>query len=729
MRYANVIIDIAHEKVDRVFQYQIPEELSVEVGQCVYVPFGRSDSRRTAYVVELTEESSFAPERIKTIIGVDTTELGVDGQLIRLAWWLKENYGGTMYQALRMVLPVKAKIQLRAAYQVRLLRPELAADRHEEYLRKRQYGKARALSALLQSPILPKEVLTGEWRIAVTSLKALEREQVIVIEEAKPPKQELQTPPPLTSEQQYAVDQILSAAENGQTALLQGVTGSGKTRVYIELIGRILEEGKQAILLVPEIGLTYMLIKQFKDIFGDRVASIHSRMSAGERFREFERARNGQADIMIGPRSALFTPFSKLGLMILDEEHDESYKSELTPMYHTRETAIARATMEGAKVLLASATPSVESYYMAVHGSYKLVEMKKRVMERSLPQISLVDMREELKNGNRSLFSQQALSAITDCLKREEQVILFLNRRGYTGFIHCRSCGHVLKCPNCDVSLHEHNNGTMQCHYCGFVMPSLHVCPQCGSKSFGGFYGGTQKVEEIVERYFPEARVLRLDNDVAAAKGRQAVVIEDFLNHRADILIGTQMIAKGHDFPGVTLVCALAADMSLHGGGYRSGERTFQMLTQVAGRAGRGDRPGQVLIQTYQPEHYALTAVKVSDYQEFYNQEIMYRGLLGYPPVGHLLAVRLRGEEQEQARIASEYMGRLCHAAKIDGVQVIGPTDETIARINQVYRRILYIKHADYRILVRLKDLMEEYVRLNKGFDRLQVQYDFDPLR
>ncbi len=729
MRYANVIIDIAHEKVDRVFQYQIPEELSVEVGQCVYVPFGRSDSRRTAYVVELTEESSFAPERIKTIIGVDTTELGVDGQLIRLAWWLKENYGGTMYQALRMVLPVKAKIQLRAAYQVRLLRPELAADRHEEYLRKRQYGKARALSALLQSPILPKEVLTGEWRIAATSLKALEREQVIVIEEAKPPKQEQQTPPPLTSEQQYAVDQILSAAENGQTALLQGVTGSGKTRVYIELIGRILEEGKQAILLVPEIGLTYMLIKQFKDIFGDRVASIHSRMSAGERFREFERARNGQADIMIGPRSALFTPFSKLGLMILDEEHDESYKSELMPMYHTRETAIARATMEGAKVLLASATPSVESYYMAVHGSYKLVEMKKRVMERSLPQISLVDMREELKNGNRSLFSHQALSAITDCLKREEQVILFLNRRGYTGFIHCRSCGHVLKCPNCDVSLHEHNNGTMQCHYCGFVMPSLHACPQCGSKSFGGFYGGTQKVEEIVERYFPEARVLRLDNDVAAAKGRQAAVIEDFLNHRADILIGTQMIAKGHDFPGVTLVCALAADMSLHGGGYRSGERTFQMLTQVAGRAGRGDRPGQVLIQTYQPEHYALTAVKVSDYQEFYNQEIMYRGLLGYPPVGHLLAIRLRGGEQEQVRIASEYMGRLCHAAKIGGVQVIGPTDETIARINQVYRRILYIKHADYRILVRLKDLMEEYVRLNNGFDRLQVQYNFDPLR
>lgn len=729
MRFANVIIDIAHEKVDRVFQYRVPEGMPVEVGRCVTVPFGKGDARRSAYVVELTEEASLAPERIKTVLAVAETELSVDSQLIRLAWWLKENYGGTMYQALRMVLPVRAKVQIKKAYQVRLLDPASGEEAHERYLRKHQYGKARALSALLQSPILPREVLTGEWKIAASSLQALEREAVIAIEEARFEAPLPQKLPPLTSDQKAATDSLWEAVQDGQTSLLQGVTGSGKTRVYMELIDRLLAQNKQVIMLVPEIGLTYMLIKQFTDYFGDRVASIHSRMSKGERFRQFERARSGEADIMIGPRSALFTPFSNLGLMILDEEHDESYKSEWTPMYHARQTAIARAAMEGAAVLLASATPSVESYYMAVHGEYRLVQMSKRVFDRSLPDISLIDMREELKNGNRSLFSREALAAISDCLQRNEQVILFLNRRGYTGFIHCRSCGHVLKCPHCDVSLHEHNNGTMQCHYCGFVMPSLHSCPQCGSKSFGGFYGGTQKVEEMIQCYFPQAGVLRLDVDVAAAKGNQAAVLEDFLNHRADILVGTQMIAKGHDFPDVTLVCALAADMSLHGGGYRSGERTFQMLTQVAGRAGRGERSGRVLIQTYQPEHYALTAVKVGDYQEFYNQEIMYRGLLGYPPVGHLLAVRLRGEEKESLTVASEYMKRLCLAARIEGLQVIGPVDEVISRINQVYRRVLYIKHDEYRRLVHLKDLMEEYVKMNTGFAYMQIQYDFNPLR
>ena len=419
--------------------------------------------------------------------------------------------------------------------------------------------------------------------------------------------------------------------------LLFGVTGSGKTQVYMRLIQQVIQEGKQAIVLIPEIALTYQTVRRFYAMFGDKVSVLNSKLSQGERYDQFKRAKRGEVQVMVGPRSALFTSFSNLGLIVIDEEHESTYKSENTPRYHARETAIQRARMEHANVVMGSATPSLSAYSRA-ESEVSSGEIECRYEERPLPQVSIVDLREELKKGNRSVLSTELKASLSETLRKKEQAMLFLNRRGYAGFVSCRACGHVMKCPHCDVSLSEHNGRRLICHYCGYETVKPQVCPSCGSPHIGGFKAGTQQIEKVLEKDFPEARVLRMDFDTTRTKDSYEKD-GSFSRHEADILVGTQMIVKGHDFPDVTLVGVIAADLSLNMDDYHCGERTFQLLTQAVGRAGRGVKPGHAVIQTYQPEHYSIRAAATQDYAEFYKEEMGYRLLMDYPPAAHIMTI------------------------------------------------------------------------------------------
>ena len=430
---------------------------------------------------------------------------------------------------------------------------------------------------------------------------------------------------------------------------------------------------------------------------------------------------------MIGPRYALFTPFPNLGLIVIDEEHETSYQSETVPCYHARETAIERGNLEHCPVVLGSATPSVDAYYQAQNGTYRLFELNSRYENRQMPKVYSVDLRKELKQGNRSILSSILQEKIEERLKKKEQIMLFLNRRGYAGFFSCRSCGIVMKCPHCDVSLSQHRNGKLVCHYCGYETRQPQQCPVCGSPYIGGFRAGTQQIEEIVKKRFPQAKVLRMDLDTTRKKEGHANILAAFANQEADILIGTQMIVKGHDFPKVTLVGVLAADLSLNISDYRASERTFQLLTQAAGRAGRGEKPGEAIIQTYQPEHYSIQAAMHQDYRAFYEDEIGYRKLLGYPPVSNLLAIHGSCGNEELLETGMQYIKKFLNRVDNHGhLQIIGPADETVSKIADMYRKVIYIKQEDHQLLLRAKSRLEQYIEVNSGFREIRIQLDFN---
>lgn len=740
--YANIIIDISHEKLDRTFQYRIPEKLldQIHPGTPVEIPFGRSNRKIRGYVVEVTEEPEFAPERIKPVSHVIREGIPIEGQLIALAAWMRENFGGTMNQALKTVLPVKQKTTEKEQRLIWLKPdPTTAKSLLGELQRKHQTARARLLEALLEQSPLPYETVTQKLNITVSVIRAMQERELIRVESIRSWRNPLDqmkkqgTVVTLNPAQQ----QIVTGIENGwrsgdeRPCLLHGVTGSGKTEVYMELIKSVLREGKQAIVLIPEIALTFQTVLRFYNHFGERVSILNSRMSPGERSDQFERAKRGLLDVMIGPRSALFTPFPNLGVIIIDEEHEAAYKSETVPRYHARETAIARGMLCGAHVVLGSATPSVESYDRAQQGQYRLFEMKERVSARPLPTVYTVDLREELRNGNRSILSDRLRKLMTDRLEKKEQIMLFLNRRGVAGFVSCRSCGEVIKCPHCDVSLNLHNDGKLVCHYCGYQQPMVKKCPSCGSSYVGGFKAGTQKIEQYVRQQFPSARVLRMDLDTTRKKGGYESILSAFSNQEADILIGTQMIVKGHDFPNVTLVGILAADLSLHISDYRAPERTFQLLTQAAGRAGRGCRQGEVVIQTYQPEHYSIVTAAAQDYETFFQQEIFFREMLHYPPKWHMLVVHAASEKEmlvKQAQDMLKYKLLTKMDKEKEHLQIIGPADAAVSRINDIFRKVLYVKAEDYQLLVHAKNMLEQEIRKDPAFRAVTIQFDFDPM-
>ncbi|MDO5134442.1 MAG: primosomal protein N' [Eubacteriales bacterium] len=735
MIYADIIIDISHERLDRSFQYKVPETLEkrIRIGDVVSIPFGAGNRMRKGYVTGLSEEPRVEESRMKEIAALGELEETTESRLIALAAWMRENYGATMIQALKTVLPIQDKVRAKETRHLVLsISKEEASRLLQELEGTRFKARARLLRALLEKGRLP----LPQARELGASSRVLEYFQergvlsVEIGEVFRTPIEGRDIPrmerPPLSPDQKRAVEQIRREwrGETPRPVLLQGVTGSGKTRVYIELIQEVLREGKQAIVLIPEISLTYQTVRRFYGCFGDCVSVLNSRLSKGERYDQFRRAKQGDVQVMVGPRSALFTPFSQLGLIIIDEEHEPTYKSENSPRYHARETAVKRAGLEGAKVLLGSATPSLEAYSRAMAGEYALVELTARYEERPLPRVDVVDLRQELKKGNRSILSGELKDALEDCLKKGQQAMLFLNRRGYAGFVSCRSCGQVMKCPHCDVSLSEHHGNRLVCHYCGYERIKPRACPACGSPYIGGFKAGTQQIEDVVLAGFPRARVLRMDHDTTRAKGSYERILAAFAAGEADILIGTQMIVKGHDFPHVTLVGIIAADLSLNAEDYRCGERTFQLLTQAVGRSGRGRLPGRAVIQSYSPEHYSIQAAARQDYQAFYQEEMSYRRLMDYPPAAHLMAVLGFGEDEEVLTQAMYYLSMYGEKLCAGEVRMIGPAAASVGKVRDVYRRVLYFKHPDHRVLVALKDRLERYMEINSGFRKLYIQFD-----
>ena len=534
----------------------------------------------------------------------------------------------------------------------------------------------------------------------------------------------------LTDEQDTALTQILKSMKEKQatTFLLHGVTGSGKTEIYLQAIQEAIDNGQEAIVLVPEISLTPQMTERFRARFGDLVAVMHSGLSKGEKYDEWRKIGRGEVKVAVGARSAIFAPFKNLGLIILDEEHESTYKQEDTPRYHARDVAIWRSQFHHCPVILGSATPSLESFARAKKNVFALLTLSKRAKQQSLPAVQVVDMREELHSGNRSMFSTALADAIQARLERKEQMVLFLNRRGYSSFVLCRDCGTVVQCKNCDISMTYHRSTeTLKCHYCGYEEHVPTECPECQSEHIRFFGTGTQKIEAEIHKVFPEARVLRMDVDTTRQKGAHERILDDFGAGKADILLGTQMIAKGLDFPKITLVGVLSADTSLNLPDFRAAERTFQLLTQVSGRAGRHDLPGEVIIQTYTPEHYAIQLSKEQHYEPFYEQEMTMRHKFAYPPFYYVVLIQV---SHEDVMIAAEYAGKSMDWLKLKlspQVGLIGPTAASISRVQNRYRYQCLIK---YKKEPNLTETLQQLIRMyrtewiKKG---IQLTVDLDP--
>ncbi|HAG68743.1 MAG TPA: primosomal protein N' [Lachnospiraceae bacterium] len=747
--FADVIVNISSMALDRTFQYVIPGELSgrLEPGSYVRVPFGKGGRLIEGYVLSLSDEPSLPVERLKEIDSVLSDNGLVEGKLIKLAEFIRRRYGSTMLKALKTVFPVKKSTGKKEDKRiVLLLSEEEAKDKLAEYERKHRTARERLLRALMENGSLDLRLVTGKLNVSRATVKALKELGVIDIKAErvwrnpgtfKKESGELR----LNQRQREIADDIIKGIreEPGRTCLIRGVTGSGKTEIYMEVIDEVVRSGKQVIVLIPEIALTFQTLMRFYRRFGDRVSTLHSRLSDGERYDQFERARKGEISIMTGPRSALFTPFDRLGLVVIDEEHETSYKSEVSPRYHAREVAVELCRLHGATLILGSATPSLESYYEAERGNYRLYTIESRAKSGArLAKTEIVDLRDEFRAGNRSVFSRLLTERISDRLNKNEQTLLFLNRRGYSGFISCRMCGHVVKCPHCDVALSKHANGRLVCHYCGYERSDIRACPECGSPYIGGMKAGTEQIEELVKKMFPYARTLRMDADTTKRKDDYERILSAFSNREADILIGTQMIVKGHDFPFVTLAGILAADMSLFSNDFRACERTFQLITQAAGRAGRGNREGEVIIQTYNPDHYAIKAAAGQDYMMFYREELAFRGLMDYPPAGHLLLVLVEAKSEDRAvsymdDLAERINDAIIHRYDEPPVRVIGPSDASVRKLNDIYRRVMYVKSRELCRLMEVKDVLLDHDRekrdsLPGGFNDIRLSFDIDPM-
>lgn len=714
MRYADVIIDIAHANVDRIFQYRIPEDMRIEEGQRVIVPFGRGNACKEGYVTRLSDIPGVEESRIKPILRKAEGYTALIPEQIRLAAWMSKKYHCMMVEALRLMIPsqmrgsrVREKI-MDVAY--------LNIDGSALEQAKLRLSGEGARKAPLQLNIVQMLESTGQMavsdiaafvpggRAAVEALKkkgivatcdiAVRRRPYIAAGEGSGCRHLL------TQYQQNAVDTITQAIQKGEgTFLLHGITGSGKTEVYLKAIEYCLNTGKNAIVLVPEISLTPQMVSRFRERFGDEVAVMHSRLSAGERFDEWKRAREGSARVVIGPRSALFAPVNNIGLIVIDEEHEQSYRNEQRPQFESKEIAEFRCRDSRAVLVLGSATPSVPTYYEASRGKIQLLEMPERITSQGLAKVTVIDMREELKKGNRSIFSSSLYNSIKTCLDKKEQLMLFINRRGYSTFLMCRGCGYVAGCDDCDISLTYHKykeNAELRCHYCGKHKQVPAVCPECGKPYLKQFGVGTQQVEEQVKLQFPEARVIRMDMDTTRQKDAHQKLLETFGKGGADILIGTQMIAKGLDFSTVTLVGVVAADSTLFLPDYRSSERTFSLLMQVAGRAGRDKLPGTVVIQTYNPDHYAIMEAANQDYRSFYQMEIQNRKFAQLPPFSVYVRLLLRGQERDISAASKKAYLEIAGYLKQNGIKPLqfehGPAP--IARIKGEARARVLIKLA-----------------------------------
>lgn len=778
--FADVIVDITLEKLNHTFQYIVPHTMEkISIGDRVVVPFSRREIE--GIIISLSTEPKVAKEKLKEIIKKSSEE-PEDKKLIQLAAWMSDYFGATLNQTLKTVFPSKHNI---TPYEKKLIKINedeefVKAYKKKLMLRKNHsIGKERLINELLKEKKLQWDIVVNNLHVQSSTIRELEKIKILQVERYRTYRnpvgneENLEVKPKLNEEQKEAVYTILnkdygldsiedhrkdygsdsiedyrkdyesdaiedhrkdyesdSIEKKKKPYLLFGITGSGKTEVYLEVIEENLRRGKDAIVLIPEISLTYQTVKRFYKRFGDKVSFIHSRMSQNEKWDQIERAKRGDVKIIIGPRSAIFTPFKNLGLIIVDEEHETSYKSSNAPRYHAVDVAIKRGELSNATVILGTATPSVETFFNAKNGTYHLLNLTKRALSRTLPEVSITDLRDELKRGNRSIFGKELFYSIKDCLKRNEQCMLFLNRRGIMGTVLCRSCGHVIKCDHCDVPMTLHYDKLLHCHYCASTKNNPTSCEDCHSTLIGTMRAGTEYVEKEVKKIFPEAKILRMDRDTVTKKGDYEKILSAFHNREADILIGTQMIVKGHDFSNVTLMGILAADLSLNVSNFRASERTFDLLVQAAGRSGRGEKKGKVIIQTYNPTNYAILNAAKQDYISFYNEEIKYRRMLNYPPFGHLLKILFESKKlnslEAYAKEAAKFLSEN-YANKIPKLTILGPEDDMISKINDVYRKAIYIKSSQYdKIISVRKDFSKNFIE-EKSTNDVVLWFDFDP--
>lgn len=745
--FAGVIIDQAHPSLDKIFHYSIPEKLrdKIQLGMRVMVPFGPSNRGIEGYVLSLEDEVDIPLEKIKAIIKLLDDSPIILPKFIPIIHWMKKEYHCLTIEALRCFIAPGLRMNIKEKkHKVVYLAIDKNINKCIEEVERRSWYMAEILRILDREDGIPlAELSEMAGGASMSSFRSLEKRAWIKIVEEEiyrdPWDDSMALPQELhqlTPKQRQLVEEIekglLKAKGN---YLLHGVTGSGKTEVYMRIVQKALDMNKQAIVLVPEISLTPQTVERFKQRFENQVAILHSALSIGERYDEWRKVYNQEVNIVVGARSAVFAPFKRLGVIIIDEAHEDTYRSDGSPRYNAIGVAKKRCEIEGAVLVLGTATPSLEDYHGAQNKKYSLLTLEQRIDDRPLPEVEVVDMRKEIEKGNRSIFSHSLYKSIEHVLNNGEQGILLLNRRGYAQFVSCRSCGYVVKCRNCDISLTYHSiENVLKCHYCGEIYPYPRICPSCRSKYIKHFGVGTQKIEEEIKKFFPTARVIRMDVDTTSTKGAHQRILNAFRKREYDFLLGTQMVAKGLDFPMVTLVGVIAADLSLNLPDYRSSEKTFQLITQVAGRAGRGDRKGRVVIQTYQPEHYAIQYASRHDYEGFFRREIEVRRNFGYPPFSHIIRILVTGEEEKSvlklAQSINEWIGSEVNTDLIlkQGLIQFGVFPAPLEKIRNKYRWHVILKiKCDGLFIERYHELMDKCLKRFRNSSNTVI-VDFYPL-
>ncbi len=707
---AEIIIDSSVKNLNRMFDYNIPKDMenNISIGSRVLVPFGRSKKLEEGFVTNIKESTDY---EVKDIAKIE--EQSLTTEKIVLSKWMAKRYFSNISECMKLMLKPGTttknfanRTKDKTALFVSLNMPK---EEVKEYINNKKVKSEKQIAILnyvMQMDSVMQAELIEKTNTSRAIIKTLEKNGFLKIETKKVVRNPLNDKRinrtknlQFTEEQQLAYSEVEKSIEKNEYKkfLLYGVTGSGKTEIYLQLIEKIVEQGKSAIMLVPEISLTPQMINRFIERFGKEIISVlHSKLSVGERHDSWERIETGEARIVIGARSAIFAPVQNLGIIIIDEEHDSSYKSEMSPRYNAKEVATEIARYSKIPLLLGSATPDIKTFYEAQNGKIELLRLTKRANKSNLPNVQIVDLRQELANGNRTMISFKLHKLIEENLKNKKQTILFLNRRGFSTFIMCRDCGYVAKCKNCNISLTYHKKeGKLKCHYCGYEEPLITICPNCGSKKIRHFGSGTQKLELEINKMFPKASTIRMDIDTVTKKNSHEEILRKFNEEKIDILIGTQMIVKGHHFPDVTLVGVVSADGSLNIDDYRASERTFDLLVQVAGRAGREHLPGNVIIQTYNPDNYSVQYAKKQNYEEFYNVEIKLRKQLRYPPFCDIIMFGISGEQEKIVfKTANELFTNLDKKIKEENIfaNLLKPLPAPIDRIKNRFRWRIIMK-------------------------------------
>ena len=716
-----VLVELSNKNIDRTFDYIVPKELEsdIKIGIRVKVPFANMELE--GFVLEVSDSSEV--NDLKKIISIVDKDIVLNAELIELGKYMQSSLLCTLISCYQAMLPkaLKAKngvnigkkmdtyLTLSTASYSKLTDKQTEVINFIKNNRRVLRKEANSISISAVRTLLNKGILIEE------------KEEVYRLDHTSDTCRKNR----LTSCQQETVDKILKCKGTSSTFLIHGVTGSGKTEIYMEIIEKLLEENKSSIMLVPEISLTEQIVSRFKKRFTSDIAILHSRLSEGEKYDEWRRIARGEVKIVIGARSAVFAPLKNIGVIIIDEEHTDSYKQDsANPKYHALDIAKWRSVYGNFPVVLGSATPTLESYARAKKGIYNLITLNERVNGKELPETVIVDMNKEMKQKSGD-FSKKLVESMKDAFSRNEQVILLLNRRGYASFVTCKSCSYVSKCPNCDITLTYHkSSNTLRCHYCGYGAKLDSICPSCKEKAISALGIGTEKVEEELTKLFPNKKVIRMDYDTTSKKGSHEKIIKSFESHEYDILLGTQMIAKGLDFPNVTLVGVINADTSLNIPDFRSSETTFDLLCQVAGRSGRGEKAGKVLIQTFNPEHYAIRYAKNHDYAGFYEEEMKIRKVLGYSPYYYLTSIKVSSKDYEQARNESNKIGKYLNK-NLKSTIVLGPSVAAVFKVNNIYRFQMVLK---YKKEDSLYNVLSELIDHYKSNSKIKIDIDFNPI-